>query len=50
MEGIPKNDQMAGELKETGNIHWSIPNTGATNESVFTALPGGCRGYVEGDK
>ena len=34
-----------GKLKETGTSHWAIPNTGATNESGFTALPGGWRGY-----
>jgi uncharacterized protein (TIGR02145 family) len=32
-----------GILKETGTAHWSSPNTGATNESGFTALPGGYR-------
>ncbi|HQA75787.1 MAG TPA: FISUMP domain-containing protein, partial [Salinivirgaceae bacterium] len=25
--------------------HWNNPNTGATNETGFTALPGGCRYY-----
>ncbi len=32
-----------GDLKELGLAHWSIPNDGATNESGFTALPGGYR-------
>ena len=33
-----------GKLKETGTTHWNTPNTGATNETGFTALPGGYRG------
>lgn len=32
-----------GKLKETSTAHWLTPNTGATNESGFTALPGGYR-------
>jgi uncharacterized protein (TIGR02145 family) len=32
-----------GKLKETGTTHWAAPNTGATNETGFTALPGGYR-------
>jgi uncharacterized protein (TIGR02145 family) len=34
-----------GKLKETGTTHWTTPNTGATNETGFTALPGGSRHY-----
>jgi len=34
-----------GKLKETGTIHWASPNTGATNETGFTALPGGYRDH-----
>jgi hypothetical protein len=32
-----------GKLKEIGNAHWIDPNTGATDEYDFTALPGGQR-------
>jgi len=34
-----------GKLKETGTTHWNSPNTGATNETGFTALPGGYHSY-----
>jgi len=38
-----------GKLKETGTNHWNSPNTGATNESGFTARPGGYRDYNNGN-
>jgi uncharacterized protein (TIGR02145 family) len=36
-----------GNVKEVGTIHWIYPNTGATNNSGFTARPGGYR-YTNG--
>ncbi len=36
-----------GKMKETGTAHWNSPNTGATNESGFSTLPGGHR-YSDG--
>jgi uncharacterized protein (TIGR02145 family) len=44
-------DSAGGKMKETGNTHWAPPfisfnTSGATNESGFTALPGGHRYYV----
>ena len=36
----------SGKMKEAGTTHWTTPNTGATNESGFTALPAGRRTQV----
>ena len=33
-----------GKMKSVGTTYWISPNKGATNESGFSALPGGCRG------
>jgi uncharacterized protein (TIGR02145 family) len=33
-----------GKMKATGTALWTSPNTGATNSSGFTGLPGGIRG------
>jgi len=38
-----EDNDIAGKLKETGFAHWYSPNSGATNESGFTALPAGYR-------
>jgi uncharacterized protein (TIGR02145 family) len=34
---------VGGKMKQTGTTLWTAPNTGATNESGFTALPSGSR-------
>jgi uncharacterized protein (TIGR02145 family) len=34
-----------GAMKEIGTIHWTSPNTGATNISGWAGLPGGFRSF-----
>lgn len=39
----PRGTNQGGKMKGTGTVLWNDPNTGATNISGFTALPGGMR-------
>jgi uncharacterized protein (TIGR02145 family) len=38
---VGAEDVAGGRLKESGTAHWKSPNTNATNQFGFTALPGG---------
>jgi len=42
--GCNQSSLAGGAMKEIGLAHWASPNTGATNSSGFTGLPGGYRG------
>jgi len=37
-----------GKMKSIGTTYWNSPNTGATNESGFSAFPGGFRSRFDG--
>ncbi len=43
------NSVAGGKLKQAGTFNWDEPNTGATNESGFTAIAAGFRKYENGD-
>ena len=45
-EYLGGDDIAGGKMKETGTLHWLNPNAGATNESGFSARPGGCRDWT----
>lgn len=45
--GLTVPNVAGSAMKETGNTHWFSPNTGATNSTGFTGLPGGYR-FVDG--
>jgi uncharacterized protein (TIGR02145 family) len=40
--------EAGSKIKETGATHWKAPNADATNESGFTAVPGGVRNADSG--
>jgi uncharacterized protein (TIGR02145 family) len=37
---------VGGKMKARGTTYWDSPNVGATDESGFSALPGGYRNFV----
>jgi uncharacterized protein (TIGR02145 family) len=39
-------EDVGGKLKDTGTSQWISPNASATNESGFSAMPGGFRNYL----
>lgn len=43
MNFLGGSTKAGGLLKESGLAHWEAPNTGGTNDSSFTGIPGGWR-------
>jgi len=43
-----RTGDIGGRLKSKGTEYWREPNSGATNETGFSALPGGCRESLDG--
>ena len=47
-EYLGEDENPGGKLKEEGTDHWNSPNAGATNETGFSARPGGFRNGFDG--
>jgi len=45
--GSYRGTNEGGMLKDDTDTYWDDPNTGATNSTGFTALPGGQRHHTE---